>query len=179
METYRGYTKQNCSRGRGEARRELRTQAGVEAMADATLDELADHLEDSGFASANEELLRQGLVLTWGAIEVCVRDLCTVIAGANERNLGESLKRLFPAARDTKTILLKRGLWLLYQRRHLIVHRRGIVDERYRTESGEALPLGAELRVKPDELESSLKLAVQFGAELIRVSSGTPAPAPS
>ena len=43
---------------------------------------------------------------------------------------------LFPNALELVTCLNDPNLWLLYQRRHLIVHRRGIVDETYLERSG-------------------------------------------
>jgi len=48
-------------------------------------------------------------------------------------------------------------LWKLFQRRNLIVHRQGRVDERYRSATGDHQPLGAMLVLSPDDLTRYLK----------------------
>ena len=43
-------------------------------------------------------------------------------------------------------------LWVLTQQRHLIVHRRAIVDQRYREQTGSDVPIGEVLPLKPADL---------------------------
>jgi hypothetical protein len=64
-------------------------------------------------------------------------------------------------------------LWKLYQRRNLFVHRRGVVDQKYLSSTGEAIPLGAYLSQEPAEFEESLREVVRCGADVLFEFSGT------
>ena len=75
---------------------------------------------------------------------------------------------LFPAATDLGRKLGDRQLWTLCQKRNLIVHRRGIVDQQYITNTGDILPIGADLWVSPQEVEDMLDAVLQMGTELIK-----------
>ena len=57
--------------------------------------------------------------------------------------------------------------WRLNQNRHLIVHRRGIVDEEYIRKTGAKLRIGDQLIVSPDEFEELLRHALSIGAEFL------------
>lgn len=78
---------------------------------------------------------------------------------------------LFPDARALHLALGARGLWLLNQRRHLIVHKRGIVDARYLGRTGDKAQLGAVLNILPSELKDYLKLVRDAGLEILGVVS--------
>lgn len=52
---------------------------------------------------------------------------------------------------------LGKSVWVLNQRRHLFVHRRGIVDQEYLSNTGDSLPLGQKLRINALDLEESLR----------------------
>jgi hypothetical protein len=58
-------------------------------------------------------------------------------------------------------------LWVLCQQRHLIVHRRGVIDSRYLEATGEQLPIGSRLSVSPSQLESQLEAVVSTGTALL------------
>jgi hypothetical protein len=73
---------------------------------------------------------------------------------------------LFPSAELAQTLSDWR-LWVLFQRRNVIVHRRGIVDQQYNEKTGETLPLGSQLWPTPTEVESYLEAAVVAGARLL------------
>jgi len=47
-------------------------------------------------------------------------------------------------------------MWILNQRRHLIVHRRGIVDQEYLNQTSEKLQLGSRLCPRSEEVETYL-----------------------
>jgi hypothetical protein len=66
-----------------------------------------------------------------------------------------------------KDALEQKEMWVLNQRRHLIVHRRGIVDASYIANTGDALALGAELTISPNELERYLTLVADTGVKMI------------
>lgn len=62
-------------------------------------------------------------------------------------------------------------LWLLWQRRHLIVHRRGHIDESYLSKTSDKAALGSRLSLSSRYIDSSLDLAVTTAVELLRALS--------
>lgn len=78
---------------------------------------------------------------------------------------------LFPRSPALGDLLNRKQMWMLSQRRHLIVHRRAVVDDRYNRETGETLPLGSTLLITPTELKESLLLVRDAGIELILAAS--------
>lgn len=74
---------------------------------------------------------------------------------------------LFPAATELGRKLKDRRLWDLCQKRNLLVHRRGIVDQKYLANTGDTLPLGADLWIHPSEVEDLLEAGLQIGTEII------------
>lgn len=74
---------------------------------------------------------------------------------------------LFPSFPELAAALAERNLWLLYQRRHLVVHRRGIVDQSYLDNTGETLAIGSRLSLNPSHFEGDLKLVVRVGKSLL------------
>ncbi len=75
---------------------------------------------------------------------------------------------IFPNNGKLRSLLLSTDLWVLYQRRNLIVHRRGIVDRAYLANTGEELELGAELFISAGKLEDYLLLVRDVGTELLK-----------
>jgi hypothetical protein len=69
---------------------------------------------------------------------------------------------------DLTQALAHRDLWALYQRRHLIVHRRGVVDESYLDATGKADAVGAALIVTPQVFKCALKVVVAGATALVR-----------
>lgn len=61
-------------------------------------------------------------------------------------------------------------LWILAQQRHLIVHRRGIVDARYVERTGDQQPIGQALRFDADYLERCMVLVRDLGCEMHQAS---------
>jgi len=64
---------------------------------------------------------------------------------------------------DLRTMLNAESLWLLNQKRHLIAHRRGIVDDEYIRNTGSTLSIGDHLYVSPDEFEANLAEILSIG----------------
>lgn len=75
---------------------------------------------------------------------------------------------LFPEELTLRACLSDHQLWLLGQRRHLIVHRRGIVDNKYLESSGEKLVLGSQISVSPSDVERGLDIVCSAGIELMK-----------
>jgi hypothetical protein len=76
---------------------------------------------------------------------------------------------LFPMDSRLHSALNERALWLLFQRRNVIVHRRGIVDRQYVEASGNELPIGSRLMVRPVELERYLELVTIAAQALVSI----------
>lgn len=72
-----------------------------------------------------------------------IREVFAVLSG-NCENIGRSL-------RDER-------LWLLNQRRHLIVHRRGVVDADYLAQTSDRVAVGSRLQVHSEDIESYLEV---------------------
>ena len=77
------------------------------------------------------------------------------------------LPLLFPRPATLAVALNGDDLWLLNQRRHLFVHRRGIVDAAYLSKTGDSVPIGQPLVITPDTLGRHLRSVVAVAEALI------------
>jgi hypothetical protein len=59
------------------------------------------------------------------------------------------------------------NLWTLFQRRNLIVHRRGMIDQRYLDATGESLPVGTQIAIRSSDLERAFKIVCSVSERLI------------
>jgi hypothetical protein len=75
---------------------------------------------------------------------------------------------LFPSCPGLTNCLNRPDLWLLYQRRHLFVHRRGTVDQTYLDNTSDVVPLGSTLEVSPKDFEEHFKAVLDAGEALFR-----------
>lgn len=82
------------------------------------------------------------------------------------RDVCEVLLDLEEAARRS---LHSGELWKLWQRRHLIVHRRGVVDAAYLAKSGDTLGAGQRLTLTADDIYQAAVILAELGAQLLRV----------
>jgi len=177
---------------------------------------LSQSLGSSDLSAAAAELILQGTVLTWSALEVLSRDLFEAVlnsdpkralaviqdAAAKQRlqsrftleelasfgfDLSSSVGSLLSSQQDfsdirtikaailpalnfdpaVAAVLGEKRLWILCQQRHVILHRRGVVDARYLEVTGDQRPIGSRLSVKPAELESQIKAVVAAGSTLL------------
>ena len=74
---------------------------------------------------------------------------------------------LFPSSGELTSCLNHPDLWLLYQRRHLFVHRRGVVDQAYIDNTSDTAPLGSTLEITPKKFEEHFKGVVETGEALL------------
>ena len=72
-----------------------------------------------------------------------------------------------PCGRQDWKLLADRRLWDLCQKRNLIVHRRGLIDQQYLKSMGDDSPIGAELWITPDEIEELLGVVLSIGTSVI------------
>ena len=190
---------------------------GILHLAKDSFKFLYEVLHSHQLRSAAAELLRQGVVLTWGTLEVLVRDVFVTLLNENPSFVtdlmqNEKTRRRFESKSIPLDQLAQRGfnistamgeiiaenhdigdlplikdvfrvlvpspailhdllnaneLWRLNQQRHLIVHRRGIVDQVYLDKTGDRIQRGSELLIHPDELKSHLRLVRDVGKHLI------------
>ncbi len=61
---------------------------------------------------------------------------------------------VFPDYEAVRHALSSKDLWMLGQRRHLMVHNRGVVDQRYLDATGDYLPLGERITISPADVEN-------------------------
>lgn len=114
-------------------------------------DFLLNLIQDQEMETAAGELLRQAAVMIWGAFEVLCKDALE--------------------GQDLQKHLRNPKLWLLQQRRHLIVHRRGVVDKQYLEKTGEKLNVGEQLLPTPAEIEEYFKDACDAAIALIKATN--------
>jgi len=60
-------------------------------------------------------------------------------------------------------------LWKLNQRRHLIVHRSGIVDKLYNESTNDIFKLGREINMKPHEIKEQLEIVKTIGIKILSI----------
>lgn len=77
-----------------------------------------------------------------------------------------------PSDQELMKALGNRELWILSQRRNLIVHRRAIVDEQYLANTGESLQPGQEIVITPQDLDRYLSVTRDAGIQLIGAATG-------
>lgn len=180
-----------------------------------SLQMLATYIDSlAEFSSAAEELLRQVVVMSWGAFETLTNDLVRLLLNLGP-SLAKDLSRTAPykdvlasrslldaldavgfdisqrmgdylvreAALDSvekiqhglqpllkspsaETALKDKNLWRINKQRHLIVHRRSVVDSRYREQTGDTTPLGTKLVFDAPYVEASMCLLRDVGCTL-------------
>lgn len=164
---------------------ELAQSEVVERHATNTLASLRRHLSDAEFSASADELLRQVLVMGWGAFETLANDVVRRLLNAKPKlvrhliserpykdvltsrsllealeasnfdlrgSVGDIVLDLLPLdglekiksamgatlrSNELDMALNEAAIWLIAQQRNLIVHRRGIVDTKYRSSTGD------------------------------------------
>lgn len=197
---------------------ELKLKDNIQRHAASTLARLERHLRDPRFLSSSEDLLRQVLVMSWGAFENFVNDLARYLLNLRPSLVGAvSQSRPYKDVITTKTLLsglegagfnladrmgdfiadlvsldsvekiqaaaevlfqsaeldaaLKdKRLWRIAQQRHVIVHRRGVVDARYKERTGDQTPLGQKLTFKAKEVEGNIAFLRDLGCSMYRAA---------
>lgn len=94
-----------------------------------------------------------------------------VLAGFHDLSSLQSLKTtitlLFPDDGALRNAFGSRNLWLLSQRRHIIVHNRSMIDQRYLEATGETLSVGESLILSPNDVEQHLAVVQEVGVALL------------
>lgn len=128
----------------------------ADANADAVATTLSKHLSVSPeIARDSEELRRQGTVLLMAAFETFIRDI-NVIWNGKRQGFKDALCEILSDHADVEAALKALDLWKLYQDRHAIAHRCGIVDEKYIQLTGSSMRVGDRLVVGTDEMHHNV-----------------------
>jgi len=93
------------------------------------------------------------------------------ILGTRDFSDVRTIKAAFSAiSSDAKLIEVLNDvtLWDLNQRRHLIVHRRGVVDAKYKTSTQCQLALGERISVTPQDLDKYFRVVIQSAAAFLK-----------
>ena len=216
--------KERENRAVQKAREKFAAEMASEAGNSATFVQAFFYFEelthDPSIAVALQELMRQGIVLAWSAIEALANDLFRSLLNDNptlsealfhdertkkrfqlrdamgilaSRNynlsdhMGDVLNEccklddvdsircvfdaLFPNGEKLRNTLADERLWKLFQRRNLIVHRRGIVDQMYIDNTGDNVALGSELAISPADVDTATLILFVAGLELLETVS--------
>jgi hypothetical protein len=83
------------------------------------------------------------------------------------QTIREAYGALYPNASRLANALGSNDLWFLFQKRNLIVHRRGIVDAHYLAKTGDSAVLGDTMWVQPVEVERFLSTVTVAGTTLL------------
>ncbi len=83
-------------------------------------------------------------------------------------SIREIYNAMYPTNLELRDALATKYLWILNQRRHLIVHNRAIVDAKYKKNTGEDLEIGSILSVTPKEVEKYLTVVRDVGIAIIK-----------
>jgi hypothetical protein len=130
---------------------------------------------DSYFRSMRD-LLRQGAVLVWGALEVLLFDAYELRFGKRKDGIGvrTAFLKLIPYYDTGDEFMADMTLRDLFYSRHLIVHRCSIVDEEFIRRTGSAIPLGKELFISPKALREHIDSVIVTGIALVTLSAHPP-----
>jgi len=199
---------------------ELADKSIIDRHANNTLRQSHFHSAAPDLRASSEELLRQVLVMSWGAFETVANDLVRLLLNLkpilvqdarqgrpykdvlNARNLLDglesarfnladcmgdflsslvsldSLEKMQTAAQVIfgsavlDACLKDARLWLIAQQRHLIVHRRSVVDERYRERTGDLTAVGNKLTFDAAYVEQSMSVLRDIGCLLYSSACG-------
>ena len=86
---------------------------------------------------------------------------------SNIRNVREIYRLLFPQNTNLLTNLNGKLLWKINKQRHLIVHKKGIVDKKYLEFTDDDIPIGEKIIITPDLVKQYLEIVKVTGYELL------------
>ncbi|WP_368414436.1 hypothetical protein [Falsiroseomonas sp.] len=116
------------------------------------LDVLAEHNFDLSGRMGEVLLAERGL----SSLEV-IRDVFSVIA---------------PGRAELHGPLNSSALWLLWQRRHVVVHRRGVVDKAYIAKTGdETQEVGQPLRIDVRDVDAAFRGVIDAGLAVLSIGA--------
>jgi hypothetical protein len=94
--------------------------------------------------------------------------LCEMHEISSINSIRNIYKSLFPSNEILIQKLMDNNVWLLCQKRHLIVHKMGLVDNIFIDNTGLDFPIGSKLKVTPEILETYLSIVKDTGLEILK-----------
>lgn len=88
---------------------------------------------------------------------------------SNLKKIQESIKQIWPEKDDLHNELKGEILYKINQRRHLIVHKKGLVDEQYNSSTSDNYEIGTEIPIKPIDLKDGLEVIKKIGQKLLGI----------
>lgn len=85
------------------------------------------------------------------------------------RTIKSVFQCLYGGDQDLCNCINSDALWRLSQQRHLIVHRRGIVDSEYIKNTGASLLPGSKIEITPKDLEQYIHAVTDAACRILRV----------
>jgi len=99
------------------------------------------------------------------------RSLGTLLLSDNKLDsltvMKDVLSVIFPNHEGLRSKLSDPKLWLLWQRRHLFVHKRGLVDMTYLSKTSDSIPLGSRLQITGIDVQNNFELIRDTAIEFI------------
>ena len=89
-------------------------------------------------------------------------------------NIRACVPPLFEPCPDLREQLGQDDLWLLNKRRHLFVHRAGIVDKEYIDKTPDKVAIGEPLSITPDMVERHISTGVKLITTLVEFLPAAP-----
>jgi hypothetical protein len=86
---------------------------------------------------------------------------------SNLKTIRDSIQLIWPSNGGIQKKLKDDLLYKLNQKRHLIVHRKGIVDKQYNSLTSDNFIIGEEIPIDPDDIKNYLNLVKEIGLELL------------
>jgi hypothetical protein len=83
------------------------------------------------------------------------------------KTMRDVLRMLYPNAAALHSKMGDETVWMLWQRRNLITHRRGVVDQFYLDKTGDSVPIGQRICLTGGYVEQSAILVRDAAVELI------------
>ncbi|MEX2485947.1 MAG: hypothetical protein WED10_15350 [Brumimicrobium sp.] len=91
---------------------------------------------------------------------------------SNLKKIQESIKKIWPEKDDLHIELKDKILYKINQRRHLIVHKKGLVDDQYNRSTSDNYVIGKEIPIKPKDLKDGLETIKEIGQKLLSKFNG-------
>ncbi|MCJ7691742.1 MAG: hypothetical protein MUO60_20895 [Clostridiaceae bacterium] len=79
----------------------------------------------------------------------------------------EIYKMLFPLNTTLVNNINNKLLWKINQQRHLLVHKKGIVDKKYSESTDDKTPIGEEIIITPESVKQYLEIIKSTGYEIV------------
>lgn len=81
---------------------------------------------------------------------------------------------MFRGVPDTQRCLANEKLWTIWQQRHLVVHKRGVVDSHYISKTGHKQAVGTRLEITGENVDEAVCILVNAATECLAAAKAEP-----